>query len=311
MMRFGPAGPTEGHLKAKTLIITTAIVMSMSVGGCSQIKKLVGGKPSGQVVATVNGEEITASELRAEMRGFSATDPKVMKAAQQAALQQIIVRNLLAQKAKADKLDKTADYAMELRRGEQGLLAQTYQRKLAATAPLVTRDQAAAYVSAHPQNFANRSIIVVDQVIVGPNKIAPDRFKPLKTLEEVKALFNAEGVSYQENATTIDSLSANPQMVDQISKLPAGEVFVVPQRNALIFNRVSQVRSAPFQGPMAESYAMNLLRNQKAQETVRQQTLAMYKAAEPSVVYNAAYKPAPAAKPAAAAAATSATPPAK
>ncbi len=266
----------------------------------------MGGKPSGQVVATVNGEEITASELRAEMRGFSSSDPKVMKAAQQAALQQIIVRNLLAQKAKEQKLDKTADYGLELRRGEQGLLAQTYQRKLAidgaAGDPRPGRSLClvAPRRLRRPQDHGGRS---------GDRRAEQDLSRPLQAAqhpEEVKALFSAEGVPYQGKRVVDRHPLGQPQMVEQISKLPAGEVFVVPQRNALIFNRISQVKAAPFQGDLAVNYAMNLLRNQKAQETVRQQTQALYKAAEPSVVYNAAYKPAAPAKPAASGAAPAA-----
>src|SRR5258707_2163607 len=95
---------TEGHLKANTLTLAVAISASVTLTGCGQVKKLMGGKPSGQVVATVNGEEITQSELKAELRGFASADPKIMKQAEQAGLRQIIIRDLLVQKAKEAKL---------------------------------------------------------------------------------------------------------------------------------------------------------------------------------------------------------------
>jgi len=279
-------------LKAKTLIITAAVAMSMTLGGCSQVKKLVGGnKPSGQVVATVDGDEITALELRQEMGNFSSRDPKIMKQAQQQALQQIIMRHLLVKKAKAEKLDKTADYTLQVRRGEQALLAQTYQRKIATTVAVPSRQDAEAFVTSNPARFVDRKIYVLDQVIAPPSKITPDRFKALNTLEDVKSLFGQESVSYQENVVSLDTLSADPRMVDQIGKLPAGEVFVVPQRGALVFNRISEVKSAPFTGDAAIAYAINILRNQKAQETVRTRMELIRKEAESKIVYNAAYKP--------------------
>jgi EpsD family peptidyl-prolyl cis-trans isomerase len=282
------------------------------------VKKLVGGKPKGQVVATVNGDEITTIELNRELGGFSSKDPAIMKAAQQQALQQIIMRDLLTQKAKEAKLDKTPEYTVQVRRGEETLLAQLYQRKLAAAAAAPTRDDAETFVASHPTMFAQHRILIVDQVVARPGgKIKPEQFKPLKTLEEVKALFDAQGVPYRENVATVDTLNTDPRMIDQIDKLPPGEVFIVPQNGALMFNRVEQVKPMPIRGDVAVNYALGILRNQKAQDLVRTQMIALRSGAEKSITYNPAYKPAkpftpppaPGAAPAPAAAAPAATAP--
>ena len=69
--------------------------------------------PAGQVVATVDGEEITARELRAELQGMSFPSPQARKSAEQAALQSIIDRKLLAKAAEEAKLDETPDFALQ------------------------------------------------------------------------------------------------------------------------------------------------------------------------------------------------------
>lgn len=300
-------------MKIRTLTVVVGVSAALALSGCDKIKQLAGGggAPKGQVAATVNGEEITTLELRAELGNFSSRDPAVMKAAQQQALQRIIMRKLLAQKAREDKLDKTPDYALQVKRGEEGLLGQLYQRKLLSKAIQPTKAQAEAYVSSHPDQFANRRVLIVDQVVAAPNKIAPDRLRPLKTLGEVKALLDSEGVVYQENTATLDTMSANPQLLAGISKLPPGEIFVVPQGNAIVFNQINGSRAMAFRGDMATNYAMNILRQQKAQEVVGKQIQDMRKAAESKIVYNASFKPppppkAPAAKGAAPAAAPAA-----
>ena len=304
-----PKGCTEGHLTAKTLTLAAALVATTVLGGCTQIKKMVGGKPAGQVVATVNGEEITALELKAEMGNFASKDPNVMKQAQQAALQQIIVRDVLAQKAKEEKLDKSPEYALQVKRGEETLLAQLLERKVAASVAVPSRQEAEAFVSAHPGMFADRKILVVEQVMAQPTrKITPEEVKNLKTLEDVKALFDAQSIPYRENVSTIDTLSADPRLVDQIGKLPPGEVFVVPQGGVLLFNRITSTKPAPIHGDQAVNFAINAVRNQKAQEAVRTQMKAFRSAAEKSIVYNAAYKPPPTPATAAAAPAAGATP---
>lgn len=280
------------------------------LSGCDRIKSMMGGggAPKGQVVATVNGEEVTALELRAELGNFSSRDPAVVKAAQQQALQRIILRRLMAQQAREQKLDKAPEFALQMKRGEETLLAQLYQRKLASAVGQPTRQEAEAYVASHPDQFANRQVLVIDQVLAAPNKIPPERFRPLKTLDEVKALLAQEGVPYQTNASTMDTVQANPQLLAQIKNLPPGEVFVIPQGNALIFNQINGSRSVPFQGDMATNYALQILRGQKAQESVGKKIEDMRKAAEKDIVYNAAYKPAPPAKTPAAKAPAAATP---
>ncbi|MDZ4372509.1 MAG: hypothetical protein U1C74_13955, partial [Phenylobacterium sp.] len=290
-------------MRTRTYLVAAAACCALLLSGCDQVKKLAGGgTPSGQVVATVDGEEITSLQLRAELGNFGSRDPEVMKAAQQQALQRIILRKLMAKAARDEKIDKGTDYTLQVERGQETLLAQLYQRKLSSKTAPPTKQEAEAFVAANPARFANRKVMFVDQVIAAPNKIGPERLQPLKTLDQVKALLDAEGVQYQTNAVVLDSLSANPRLVEGIANLPPGEVFVIPQNGALLFNHVNTTRSLPFTGEMATNYAMNILRQQKGQETVSKQIEAMRKAAESKIVYNDAFKPAPPKKPGAAAA---------
>lgn len=280
-------------MKIRTLTIAAGLSATLMLPGCDRLKSLAGGggAPTGQVLATVDGEEITALELRTELGGFGSRDPAAMKAAQQQALQQIIMRKLLADKAREEKLDKATDYTLQVDRGQEALLAQTYQRKLASKVAQPTKAETDAFVAARPNQFGDRKVLFVDQVIAGPNKIAPERLRPLTTLAQVKALLDSEGVPYQENAATLDTLTANPQLVTGILSLPAGEIFVVPQSGSLLFNQVAASRSVPLRGDAATAYAMNMLRQQRAQETVGKQITDLRKASESKIVYNPAYKP--------------------
>ena len=305
----GRRAMTEGQVRTKTLVIATVVSAGLLMSGCDQIKKLVGGgKPSGQVVATVDGEEITSLQLRAELGNFGSRDPKVMKAAQQQALERVILRELMAGEARKAKLDKSSDFTVQVDRGGDGLLAQLYQRKLAGKVTQPTKQEGEAYVTAHPEMFSSRKVMFVDQVIASPNKLTPERLRPLKSLDEIRNLLASEAIQYQQNAVVLDSLTADPRLVAGINTLAPGEVFVIPQNGSLLFNQVSTSRSVPFTGDMATAYAMNVLRQQRAGETVTKEITAMRKAAESKIVYNAAYKPAPPAKPAAKGAAAPAAP---
>jgi EpsD family peptidyl-prolyl cis-trans isomerase len=280
-------------LKSRIQLVLVAATASLSLAGCDKVKHLVAGKPSGQVVATVNGDEITALELKAEMGGFAAKDPKVQKAAEQQALQQIILRRLVAQEARAQKLDKTPDYTIQVQRGEETLLAQALERKLVQGLPPPTKRDADNFVVDHPDQFANRRVMVLDQIVAPAGRIDPTKLQALKTLEDVKREFDADGVPYQETSGELDTLTAPPGLVAAVSKLPPNDVFVLPQRGAYVFNRVASQKSQPFRGDLASNYALRILTQQRQQDVVRKHLEATRKAAESKITYAAGYKPPP------------------
>lgn len=290
-----------------------ALLACIAMSGCG----MIGGSkkaPEGQVVATVNGEEITITELNREMGGASPADPQQRKALEQAALQNIITRKLLAQTAKEQKLDKSPIYAQQEAQAKEGLLVSALQRKIAATAVNPTRADAEKFVADHPNMFAERRVMVVDQVIFG--KFDPalmEQFKPLNTLEQIEAVLTRENIDFQRTTTVLDTLNAPEGLTDTLMKLPAGEVFIFPRGNAVFVNQIRENRVMPFTGDRAITYAEAGLKQMRTQEALAKQVEAIRKGAEDKITYNDKYKPekpkpgaAPAAKaaPAAPAAAT-------
>jgi peptidyl-prolyl cis-trans isomerase C len=281
-------------LSSKPLAVALVLSLGLTATACDKIKRRLGGsKPGGQVVATLHGKEITALELRAEMGGFSSKDPKAVKAAQQQALQQIIMRDILSDKAIEQKLDKAPEFTIQANRNAKTLLAQIYESKLAQGIEPPTKQEAQTYIEKHPDQFAQRRLFVLDQIVAPAAQIPMNQLEALKTLDEVKALLDRLSIPYQENSAAIDTLSANPKSVDEISKMPAGEVFIIPQGGqALIFNRVAQVRSVPFRGELAIQYALEALRKVQLEDLVRTKIVGLRVAAEPQIVYSAGFKPA-------------------
>lgn len=294
------------------VLLATVAISACGMGG--------GGDkaPTGQVVATVDGEEITAMELNAELAGVQVADPAQRKQVEQAALQRIIARKLLAQQAKEQKVDKTPAFAQQLARSNETLLAAAAQRKMAEGVPEPPRQEAETFISENPQMFAQRRMMVVDQIVTGtlPEPVLK-ALQPTTTMEQVEGVFQANGVDFQRTTTILDSLTAPKPLLDTILKLPPGEIFVFPRANAVFVNQVRDNRVLPFTGDRAVRYATNGLKSMKTQETVNKKTELLIKGSEAKIKYNDAYKPPPPAKaapkaaaPAPAAAPAAAPPPA-
>ncbi|HEY1879857.1 MAG TPA: peptidyl-prolyl cis-trans isomerase, partial [Caulobacteraceae bacterium] len=229
--------------------------------------------PSGQVAATVNGQEITVREVGVELGNFTSPDPKLQKLARTAALENIITRKLVAQAAVAQGLDKTPDYAVLKQRAVDNLLDQLLEKKLAEQVPAPTEEEANAYVAEHPDMFVQRKIYTVDQVRMArpanPDILKP--LQPLKTMAEVEAALDQDHLTYAKGVGTIDALTVDPRLQDQISKLPAGEIFIVPSGGQLLINQIRETQTVPFTGPPATQFALNYLKRSRVQDAVQKQ----------------------------------------
>jgi len=298
-----------GELMTISRATALVAISCLALGACRfpGIPGLSGAKaPSGQVVATVDGKEITLRELEVELNGVNTPDAKTRKAAEQQALQLIVDRTILADEARKEQLDKTPDFALQQQRTIDGLLAQTLQAKLATAIPTPSDEEAQRFINDNPDIFAQRKIFVVDTIRMAPPKDPNliNGLKPLKTLPEVEDYLTANHIEHGRTSGNIDAVGADPKMVNQIVKLPPNEVFLYPANGVLLVNQIRETRVVPFEGDQATKYAIAVLKRQRTQEAVARQMHQYVEAAAKTVRYNDAYKPvapagAPGPKPAA------------
>jgi EpsD family peptidyl-prolyl cis-trans isomerase len=247
--------------------------------------------PKGQVVATVDGKEITSSELRLEVPN-APKDPAAAAAAQQAALQGLITRKLLVAEAKKRDLDKSPMAAMFRARAEELAMIQLLQMNLASGVPKVSDDEINAFVSSHPATFAQRRLISVDQLLV-PN-IDPkliQQLVPLKTLAEVEAFLATNNVKLVRSAAVLDTLNLNPDMAAKVAALGVDEVLAVPNGAGVQIARINSSRVEPLIGAEAQQVARAMLTQQRNAAQVRQAMEDIVKSGQSKVSINKDYQP--------------------
>ena len=138
----------KSSLRTATYIGLVAALLATT--GC-------GKKATGQVVAVVNGEEITLDELNSELNGVNLPPNADKKLAMRQLLQQVIDRRLLAQSAKEQGLDKDPTFITQQRRMTEDLLVSMYAKKSADTIPVPTASEIDKYIASHPMAFASRT----------------------------------------------------------------------------------------------------------------------------------------------------------
>ncbi len=293
-----------GIFKARHLLIpAVALAVSACNFGGSKPKA-----PTGQVVATVGGHEITVRQLNAELNGAAPVAPAAQKEQKRAALNFMIERTVLADEARKQGIDKDPDFILLGQRAMDTLLAQQLQAKVAAAVPAITLDEANRFENANPNIFAERKIFEVDQIRMNQpsDRAILAKLQPLKTLDEVVSLLTESKIPFQRATSTIDAVGQNPKLIDAIVALPPQEVFVFPAGNQIMINQVKSARTEPFTGDAANKYAMNVLRMERTQTAVQRQMAAILAKAKSTIVVSKDYAPAKAA-PAPAAATTAKT----
>lgn len=282
-----------GIFKARHLLIpAVALAVSACNFGGSKPKA-----PTGQVVATVGGHEITVRQLNAELNGAAPVAPAAQKEQKRAALNFMIERTVLADEARKQGIDKDPGFILLSQRAMDTLLAQQLQAKVAAAVPAITLDEAARFENANPNIFAERKIFEVDQIRMNQpsDRAILAKLQPLKTLDEVVNLLTESKIPFQRGTSTIDAVGQNPKLIDAIVALPPQEVFVFPAGNQIMINQVKSARTEPFTGDVANKYAMNVLRLERTQTAVQRQMAAILAKAKSTIVVSKDYAPAKAA----------------
>ena len=294
---------------ARTLLLLT--VAAVALAGCS---KLGIGKddsaPTGQVVARLDGQEITTLEVNAELAGTSIPPTMARHDAEKLALGNILTRRMLAREAEQRALDKQPDFQLQQRRAEEQLRVQALARDIASKVATPTRDEAEKFIRENPNLFAERKFYILDQIqFPRPDNVADLGFEATKTLPQVEAILKANNIPYRRQPASLDTLTANPTFVREVTKVlekDPNELFMFashPQgapTPVIMVNQVKESQLQPFTGDKAREFAVNHLRNERVQNALKAQVDQLQKTRDERVVFQEGWEVDPTQQPGAA-----------
>lgn len=251
-------------------------------------------KPGGQVVATVNGDEITLTELNAEL-GNSQPPPGADKQLlQKQALERIVERKLLAGAARQDGIDQNPEYIVRRQQLDDALLVQMMAQKIAGGIKVPPAGDIDKFIADNSNMFAGRTIFAVDQLQFD----TPSRDDYLKQLAathsmaDVIAVLDRLAIKYQRQNAQVDSAMVPPPMLAQIRKVPAGEPFIVPAGGKVTVSVITGTQPAPLASDVARPMAINAVRNNQLGKQLQQRLAA--ERAKAQIQYQSGFGPPPA-----------------
>ena len=267
---------------------TLGVILLPSLALLAACGSKEGAVPTGQVAATVNGQEITMIDVRQEA---GAANPG--KELEQAALRSIIIRRLLSDEAVEEGIDKLPATAIMQEKARQMVLVDALTSQIRASAPKASKDEALQFIADHPASFDQRRIFLVDQLIIPTS--TPDLIRaiePLDTMAQIEQMLTTRKVPFQRAVGSIDALSINADIAEKIAQLPENAVFASPEGGVIRINRVRETVIQPVSGQAAMQVAITQIARQRADGIVANKIQSILQAGEKKVRYNSAYDPA-------------------
>lgn len=244
-------------------IIITALC-ALAVAGCQK-------QASGQTVAVVNSQEITASELNAALTSDPAIQGASANQARQLELQKLIDRTLLVQQAKSDGLDKSPEYLNRLRAATDDLLINMLVSRKVNTSQIPSASEISGYETSHPQMFANREIWTLSQIIypLPKSQAIIAKLAATKSLDEFAQVLTSNGIQFSRNTKKVDTAVFPNDLYAQVVHIPAGMPFIATGPSNAVANVTIARTPNPTPADQAQGLAVNAMRNEQVGKVIQ------------------------------------------
>jgi peptidyl-prolyl cis-trans isomerase C len=266
-------------------VLAVSIALMASVSAC-------GKKAEGQTVAIVNGEEITAAELNAEITNAKIPEGTDKTEARSRVLQAMIDRRLLAQQAKSDGIDRSPEFLNRQRRATDDLLISMLASRQIDTAKLPSDSEIQQFQATHPWIFAQREQWNLDQLRFQMPTDAATRSKleQAKTLEAVAQVLTDAGIAFTRQKNKLDTAVIPQNLYGQLASASQGsEPFVIPVGNQAVASVILSREPAPLTGAEARPIAVAAMRREQATTLMQNRLKSVRDAAK--IEYKEGYAP--------------------
>jgi len=271
------------------------MVLALALAGCGD-KPTPETKPTAQVAAKVNDDEITVHQLNYELSKLGNLNPEQSKLAAAKVLNSMVDQQLLVQKAIADKLDADPQVQQAIEASRRQILAQALIQRMTLDQAKPDEAQLAEYYAQHPALFAERRIYRLQEINV---QVTPDNVEMVKgQLQETKNLgdflnwLKAQNIPARAVQSTKTAEQLPLELLPRLHQLKDGQAMTFASPNGLNILVVAGSETHPLTPEQARPTIERFLDNAKKRgaaeaelkrlkETAKIEYLGEYAAAKP------------------------------
>lgn len=263
----------------RAALVSLPVLPALLLAGCGSKE------PTGQVLAVVNGQEVTRSELTYEAQeadGGSEVDVQKMLPGM---IANVVARKAAAQEAKNLELDKTPELMAKQQRMTETLLAQALFERWMQNAKMPGDQEISKFIADNPQFFAGRKVFLIDRIMAPSKGIDLKALEPLNTNDEIEAYLKATNAPYQRDKGAMDSIKLGSRIYKHAVGSPPGYPLVIVRGDNLQILAAVDSRNVPTPEKDSKMLAVGMLKK-KVVEQEMQKLLG-----KSEIKYQVGYKP--------------------
>jgi len=252
------------------LVFTASLLALGSTTGCG---KKEDAESTTQVVARVNGDEITVHQINYVLARSQNITPEIEAQAKREILDRLIDQQLAKQKAIENGLDRTPNVLQAVEAAKSEILARAYLEQIAAglrrPAPVEIHD----YYMKHPELFAQRRLFDLEELaFVAKDEIATGLREQLSKANSMRNIANwlqIQGVKFAANRGVRAAEQIPLDILPRVQSMKEGEIQLF-EGNGGRFQliRVVTFKPAPVDEATATPRIQLFLSNRNASEAI-------------------------------------------
>jgi peptidyl-prolyl cis-trans isomerase C len=236
------------YLRASLLAVLIAAVAACSQGGS--------GKHASQVVAKVNDNEVTVSQLNRLLREAGA-DPG-QSASVRYALDSLVDQDLLVQEAIKNKIDRDPDVVQALESSRRQILADAYAERMVYAQTPVDPAEEKTYYEQNPNLFAKRRIYQMDIFNVESKHVdaaLKNELDKARNTDEVKQILNKHNIDFTQQSAVRAAEQIPLEMLGEFANATAGDIIIIaPDSTHSALMQIAQSVEKPLTLEQAKPY---------------------------------------------------------
>ncbi len=221
---------------------------------------------STQVVAKVNGDEITVHELSDALARVGTIPKGKEHEAGKQVLKSLVDQQILVKMAIDKKLDRNPNVLQAIEAFKRQTLAQASLEQFVQQVTKPTDTEIHDYYVKSPELFSDRRIYKFAEVALD-SKVSVDKVKQLlsgtKSLDQFMSKLHKENIEFRTNSTVKAAEELPIALLPKFSKMAKGEVAVIPTGDSLSVLQLQDFKEQPVAEGEAKPFIGKFLLEQK------------------------------------------------
>lgn len=246
------------------------------LAGCGDEQKADEGseKAPSQVVARVNGTELTVHQVNFALQRSQNVTPENSKAVSARILRGLVDQEVAVQQAVADKLDRDPMVVQALDAARRQILSEAYLARKLGTPAEPSDAEISEYYDNNPEIFSERKIYQLQEVAIrtqdDKQKAAVrEKLGKIDNLEQFVTWLKSEKYQYNLGQAVKAAEQLPRAILPNLAKIPKGQAVVINAPDGLLVLVVADTRAQPVAKDKAKPVIARLLTTEKRQAAIK------------------------------------------